>query len=99
MHVLPMARGLGCLVSNASIVDRSHENRRLGAPSEADLRAAYVDDKGVVTMCVHCRRTKRLGSEQVWDWVPEFIEKPPETVSQDICPACLAYFSAQAEVS
>ncbi|MFP4599780.1 MAG: hypothetical protein ACLFVJ_16090 [Persicimonas sp.] len=84
MHVLPMARGLGCIVSNTGIVERPHDRQEGpgydGTPGEEVLRDIYADPKGAITMCVHCRRTKCPASEQSWDWVPSFLEHPPENV-------------------
>ncbi len=42
----------------------------------------------LVSMCVQCRRTKRL-RDHCWDWVPEFLRTPPARVSYGICQECL----------
>jgi hypothetical protein len=47
---------------------------------------------GEITMCSHCRRTKRIREPFGWDWVPAFVEKQPEKVSHGLCNACLAYY-------
>jgi hypothetical protein len=47
---------------------------------------------GVVTLCSHCRRTKRAGADS-WDWIPEFLARPPENRADDLCPGCEAYYN------
>ncbi len=61
----------------------------------------YLNADGIVTMCMHCRRTKRVAelpetlaglAETVWDWVPSFVHKPPKWVSAGICRMCYPLF-------
>jgi hypothetical protein len=50
---------------------------------------------GVVAMCAHCRCSRRLGSAERWDFVPEYLQlKGPDllNVSQGLCSTCQAYF-------
>ena len=35
-------------------------------------------------MCMHCRRTRRTEEGDIWDWVPEFLAKPPDNVSHGL---------------
>lgn len=53
---------------------------------------AYETAAGFIVMYCHCRRTRRHEGENVWDWVPEHLKRPPFTVSHGICPICAAYF-------
>jgi hypothetical protein len=53
---------------------------------------AHETAAGFIVMCCHCRRTRRHEGENVWDWVPEHLKRPPLTVSHGICPTCAAYF-------
>jgi PAS domain-containing protein len=56
-------------------------------PGLEDLRS-YRDRNGIVTMCCHCRRTKRPEALEVWDWVPEFVREGPARVSHGLCAPC-----------
>lgn len=60
-------------------------------PVKPDPRAHYSN--GVVAMCSHCRRTKRIGAAISWDWIPEFLAHPPENRADDLCERCEAYYS------
>ena len=54
--------------------------------SEAD----YRDSHGVIVMCMHCRRTRRVPpDEHVWQFVDQHITNRPQNVSDGICEECL----------
>ncbi len=53
---------------------------------------AYLDHRGILTACCHCRRTRQVRETAVWDWVPSYVEEPPERVSHGICAVCLNLF-------
>jgi hypothetical protein len=57
----------------------------------------YMQAGGFVTMCAHCRRTKTIDEPYRWDWVPAFVETPPEQVSHGLCGPCLAYYYPEFE--
>lgn len=87
MQVLPMRRTQGLLVVNSLCVERPHEPpHALGAPLE------YRSPKGVVVMCSHCRRTRRAGGSEQWDWVPGHVERLPGNTSHGLCDLCLEYY-------
>jgi len=90
MRVLPLASSY-LLVENSLRVERPHGAERPAMPPSP---ASYVTEDGIITMCCHCRRTRRLNadSEHVWDWVPEFLSHPPGNVSHGLCRNCRAYF-------
>ncbi|MBI3476867.1 MAG: hypothetical protein HY010_14130 [Acidobacteria bacterium] len=52
----------------------------------------------VVTMCAQCRRTKLLHAN-VWDWVPEFVQRAPPRVTHGICDDCIALYCRTSEPS
>lgn len=52
----------------------------------------YLSPNGVVTMCAHCRKTRREKQAHVWDWVPRFLRKTERTISHGLCPTCVTYF-------
>jgi hypothetical protein len=76
------------LVSNSLVVRWPHKT--CSAPSPQ----MYFRG-GVVTMCAHCRCSRRFGSPERWDFVPEYLQlKGPDLlkVSQGLCSTCQAYF-------
>ena len=85
MRVLPLGNAGGLLVINSQIEVRPHT-----APPHLPL-ALYVKRAGIVTMCCHCRRTQRPGDPDVWDWVPEYVSRPPDRVSHGLCGLCFDY--------
>lgn len=90
MRVLPLANSY-LLVENSLRIERPHGAERPPMPANAAL---YLNANGLVTMCSHCRRTRRSSTLEtpVWDWVPSYLENPPATVSHGLCRNCRAYF-------
>jgi hypothetical protein len=84
MLMLPLPNGAGILCVNSLVVDEPH-----GRPAEPALIERYRED-GLVTMCSHCRRTRRA-TKPVWDWVPSFVERRPSMLSHGLCPVCSEY--------
>ncbi len=83
----PDPEGDGVVVVNSITVERPHEDqdRKVCSPNGM----LYEDEQGIVTMCCHCRRTCRVGQTAVWDWVPIYLEEPPELISHGICAVCM----------
>ena len=90
MRVLPLADSY-VLVESSLRVERLHGLDRPEMPANAVF---YLNEHGILTMCSHCRRTRRIGMAEgpVWDWVPSFLVDPPGRVSHGLCPNCRAYF-------
>lgn len=89
LSAYPDPRGTGVVVVNSLEVERPHEE------SERPAHAGgpeYIDAAGMVRMCCHCRRTRRVQLNPVWDWVPSYVEQPPSRVSHWICEACADIF-------
>jgi hypothetical protein len=87
MQVLPLQAPLSLVVVNSLVVEKAHE-RIIQAP----LTALYRTTGGVITMCMHCRRTRRNKGANIWDWVPDFLASPPDDVSHGLCPTCFRYY-------
>lgn len=81
-YPLRPAGGEGLLLVHTPIVEGPHDSA--GAPI-----APYRDAHGLVHVCMHCRRTRRLDGTG-WDWVPEALVVPE--VSHGICGPCCAYY-------
>lgn len=91
MTLYPLGEAHGLLVVNALTVEEPHDPA-LRPPHEPDL-SAYADRDGLVRQCAHCRRIRWPGSgEDRWDWVPAWVERPPQGTSHTLCTFCLDYF-------
>jgi hypothetical protein len=87
MQVLPVQAPPCLVVVNSLVVEKPHE-RVIRPP----LTALYRTSHGVISMCMHCRRTRRSEEPEIWDWVPDFVASPPDRVSHGLCPTCLFYY-------
>ncbi len=89
MQVLRLS-GPHLLVMNSLKIQETHRSDVLA--SDAD--ATYIDEHGILTLCCNCRRALRVDSkdEEIWNWVPRFIEKPPKKVSHGLCKICYPSF-------
>jgi len=90
MRVLPLANSY-LLVENSLRIERPHGPERPAMPASA---VSYVSENGILTLCSHCRRTRRIGAAAapIWDWVPAYLTEPPGPVSHGLCRNCRAYF-------
>ena len=92
MMILPVQRS-GELVFVSSPRREFPHSAELVCPAHWEN---YANSDGIITMCCHCRRTRRCVESQVWDWVPDFLT--PEKVhgnlqiSHGMCPICVSYF-------
>jgi PAS domain-containing protein len=87
MHVYPLDEGSGILVMNSLRVDMVHD-RECAAPLESEYRNLH----GLIVMCSNCRRTRRNGGAEMWDWVPEFVSTTPPKVSHGLCLPCSEHY-------
>jgi len=84
------------LVTNSLIRTRSHA--KVAAPDPN----TYVDSDGLITMCAHCRCSRRVDKPAQWDFVPKYLRlrgKASLHVSHGFCPLCCAYFYPLATAS
>lgn len=78
------------LVENSLRVEKPHDSE--GLVSEP-LEAMYRNQSGFIAACAHCRRVRRATSKVVqWDWVPDYVENPPERVTHGLCKSCRSYY-------
>lgn len=90
MSTYPEPDGSGLVVVNSLVVAHPHDDAK--RPPQAPDLGLYVDDFGVLKMCSHCRRVSRVGEPARWDWVPAFVDAPPERVSHGLCGVCVHLF-------
>jgi hypothetical protein len=93
MRVLPLANSY-LMVENSLRIGHPHGAERPATPANSAL---HLGENGILTMCSHCRRTRRIGAAAapVWDWVPEYLANPPGRVSHGLCRNCRAFFYPQ----
>lgn len=80
----PNDRDAPLVIVNSVLLEAPHT--RLGYEA---LEEVYRDVQQIVTMCCHCRRTRRP-STNLWDWVPQFVRGMPARVSHGLCESCIA---------
>jgi len=71
------------LIRHTLVMKRAHE--KIVRPGSHN----YVADTGFITVCCNCRRCRRTGKAQKWDFVPEYVADPPRTLEHILCPDCL----------
>ena len=70
---------------------RIEESCEVMPPLTVEQTAAYVSPNGLVVMCANCRKTRRLGNETQWIWIPEMLQRDSFKVSHGLCPRCSDY--------
>jgi PAS domain-containing protein len=78
----------GLLVVNSYL---ANQRIPLASPDQVLADAAYLSPGGMITMCAHCRRTRRQDDSNTWDWVPRFLRYTGRKTSHGLCPRCTAY--------
>ena len=73
------------IVTHALLVEMPHD-RTAHDPSPRYERS------GVISMCSHCRRVRRAGEPEAWDWVPAYVTPIADNVSHGLCPPCYRYY-------
>ncbi|MGE0383274.1 MAG: hypothetical protein AB7Q97_00995 [Gammaproteobacteria bacterium] len=88
--VYPLGAGTGLLIVNSLLVQHPHDplSRRAGVPDSG----LYRGRTGFIYQCAHCRRIQDVFRTERWDWVPEWVRRPPRDVSHALCPACFGYY-------
>jgi len=77
------------VVTNTLVVEQPH-----AGTATADSNT-YIDVNGFITVCAHCRCSKRVDNSGQWDFVPQYLQLGLEStpkVSHGLCPVCRAYF-------
>ena len=86
MQIFPLAPPEGYAVVHSLRVERPRDD------PGAEPGEIYRGAEGIITMCAHCRRTRRATEPNVWDWVPEYLRSNTLRVSHGLCPPCRRHF-------
>ncbi len=92
---------LRAIETSGLLVVNSHleGHRAPSSPAQESLAdSSYSSPGGYITMCAHCRRTRRLESRDTWDWVPRFLRETGRKVTHGLCPRCIAYLYPDLEL-
>ena len=84
LRVQPLDPGL--LLVHQLVVEAPHHRPSCGP----DL-GPYKGPHGILTVCCHCRATRRADAPDTWDWVPDVIAQPRDDVSHGLCPLCFRH--------
>ena len=91
MTTFPLGVAEGLLVVNSLRQEIAHS--RIACPP---LDKIYRNEHGILAQCSHCRRVRRIGENQVWDWVPAWVNTQPADTSHSLCEPCIGfYYSSQ----
>jgi hypothetical protein len=92
MEVYPLPGRSGLLVVNCRRVQEPHTREAMAA-----AESVYGTPDGLFVMCSNCRRTRRNGVEEIWDWAPGFLSVPGRRVSHGLCPPCGEHYMRMVE--
>lgn len=82
----------GILVAHSLVIEQAHKFHPQA--EEASELVGYIDGDGIVKQCCHCRRIERPAEPGRWDWIPQWVEEPPDNTSHSLCNLCLhSYYS------
>jgi hypothetical protein len=87
MQVYPLQSGFGFVVNNSLRVVHPHTR----AVCQSD-DVIYRCKLGLIHMCANCRRTRRVGDTEIWDWVPDYVEHPRRNTTHTVCSFCREYY-------
>ena len=86
MMAFPLRNAEGLLVVN-SVRQESPHTWTPCLPWEQ----LYRTEHGIIVQCCHCRRTRRAGKGQIWDWVPAWVKAQPTDTSHGLCAPCYGF--------
>lgn len=86
MTAFPLRGREGLLIVNSLRVQAPHDYVAL-----PPLAERYRTAQGIISQCSHCRRTRRVDDESIWDWVAEWVKQSPVGTSHGICPECFGF--------
>lgn len=90
MTTFPLGNAEGLLVVNSLRQEVAHT--RIVCPPLDEL---YRNEHGIVAQCSHCRRVRRIGADQIWDWVPAWVADMPPNTSHGLCEPCIGFYYSE----
>lgn len=82
----PLKNKAGVLIINTEMFKLPMKNMNRNAFQAIEDR--YIQPKGHIIQCSNCRHTQRADKLEIWDWVPDWVEKLPVNYRLTICPTC-----------
>lgn len=88
--VYPLYNRRGLICVNSLVTEQAHDanTRRTCRP----IKKLYTQETGFIYQCSNCRRVQRVSQQNVWDWVPAWVELMPKNVSHTFCQICYEYY-------
>lgn len=93
----PLGSSEGLLLVYSQRIEQAHDPAARPVV-EPDLQR-YLDARGIVRQCMHCRRVARGGDAHAWDWVSAWVQEFPRETSHGICPICFAYYFSDSRLT
>ncbi len=89
MRIHPLRPAGWSLVTNTLVIERHRTEVMTGGLGSLD---GYVNLHDQITMCCHCRNSRRANQPEHWDFVPALLDRNIKNISHSLCPICLDYF-------
>jgi hypothetical protein len=88
--VYPLYNRRGLVIVNSLVKEQPHdENTRI---PRQPIKTLYTQESGFINQCSNCRRVQRASQQDVWDWVPAWVENMPKNTSHSFCQICYEYY-------
>ena len=87
--VYALDESAGLLIVNSPIVERADDEVVAAAARPPD--PDYTDGDGLLHQCMHCRRFRRPGAGDHWDWIPRWAAHSPPQTSHGLCTTCFFF--------
>ncbi|MBC7962985.1 MAG: hypothetical protein H7Y05_08580 [Steroidobacteraceae bacterium] len=88
--VYPLYNRQGLIIVNSLVKEHPLETDSR-TPCQP-IRNLYTQETGFITQCSNCRRVQLATRQDVWDWVPAWVEQMPENTSHGLCQICFEYY-------
>ncbi len=86
MRIHPLSPSHWYLITNPIVIERPHTSAVTAALER------YLGPDGFITMCSHCRSSRKTGGPEQWDFVPAHLAPHLTNITHGMCPICLEYF-------
>lgn len=84
----PLYKRHGLVIVNSLVREEPIDS----SSSHPPVVELYTQETGIITQCSNCRRVQRVSPQDVWDWVPAWVERMPENISHSFCRICFEYY-------